>query len=268
MKQAAFKNPLAYVAGVFITVCASLANSCENGIAKIAGNDRYPPLTWYKNQELTGVSVDVISSILANAGIKVRVAKPTPWKRLVHQASKGDIDILLGVRESQEWSSFLHYVKPAITPSAQGLFFRADTPLNNKASDWEQLHDYIGGTLRGASFGETFDDYAQKNLKIQAANSLQINFLKLLNHRIDYLLAPLMPTQLYIEKAGYSKTIAFSPTPLLVIDEYIAISKSSACTKYAELISKNISKMIEGNTIDELLEQHFLIWFESQQTKI
>ena len=242
-------------------------NACSNGIAKIAGNDQYPPLTWYDDSKLTGLSVEVISKILEQHGVKIEFAKPAPWKRLIHQASKGEVDILLGVRENKNWSNFLHYVKPAITPSAQGIFFRSNSPMTHNPAEWEHLKNYVGGTIRGASFGKEFDRYAEENLKLQSANSLDINFLKLLNGRVDYLLAPLLPTQLYIQKAGYNKKISFNPRAFLVLDEFIAISKSSSCIRHAQSISNSISSMIDDQTIDQLLEEHFSIWFDSQRLK-
>jgi polar amino acid transport system substrate-binding protein len=234
--------------------------ACKDGKATISGDTLYPPLTWKREGQLTGVSVEVVSTLLNEVGIKTIIGTPAPWKRLVHRAKLGEIDILLGVRKNQEWETFLHYIEPPLTPSVQGVFHLKENVF--AYSDWQSLLNKPGGKLRGSSFGEEFDLFAKKNLHIQETNTLELNFLKLQKKRIEYFLAPLVPTQLYLIEKNLQDTITNTEKPLLLIDEYIAFSQLSGCDKYAKHFSERLKEMIDKATIDEILERYFLVWFE------
>ncbi len=260
------KNILAISVGLIISGMATTPStsfaSCDEGTAIISGDTRYPPLSWQKGGTLVGTNVEMVQKIFAEVGIKAIADEGGPWKRVLLRAKRGEVDLLLGVRKSPEREEYLTFVYPAITPSVQGVFF----PAGKKSAyeEWSDLKNKVGSITLGASFGKEFDKYMHENLYIEEVRMVEQNFTKMELGRVDYILGPLMPTLMYLRKAGYTTKIVNSTKPLLIIDEFLAFSQKSSCKKYAAHFSKRIQELIEDGSIDTIMEKYFISWFEDE----
>ena len=242
---------------LFINVNA-FALGCQNGMALISGGSTYPPLSWAHEGKLKGASIDLVTQIFSELNIKVVTDKGGPWKRVVLRAQQGKVDMLVGVRRNPEREKFLDFIEPPITPAAQAIFILKESDFVYR--DWNDLKGKVGATTLGVSFGSEFDDFAKKNLYIERVKTINQNFRKLLKHRIDYILGPLLPTLLYAEKSGYRYRIKFIRKPFMIIDEYVAFSKLSNCRKHSDYFNKRIAEITADGSMDELLENQYLRW--------
>lgn len=250
----------AVLLSVSLFLCQSLtAANCEDGTVLVSGESAYPPLSWrHKDGKLRGASIDLVSEIFAEKNIKVITDSGGPWKRIVLNAQRGKVDMVVGIRRTPEREKYLHFIEPAITPAAQAIFIRKQNEFQYK--QWSDLKGKVGGVTLGASFDDTFDTYAKNNLHLEQVKTVEQNFKKLANHRIDYFLGPLLPTLLYAEKSGDRYKIQFVRPPFMIINEYVAFSKRSNCQQYAAYFEQRIAQKIAEGEMDDLLEKQYLLW--------
>ncbi len=227
----------------------------------LAGLGVYPPLTWKEKDKLRGASVTYIESILGQHGITGYTTRFAPWKRLLYQVRHGEVDILLGIRHNYEREKYLSYISPPITQAVQSVFISVNRAFEYQ--DWDSLRDKYGGSLNGISFGREFDQFAKENLHIEYAATIEQNFKKLDIGRIDYYLGPYMTTLIYLKLLEYEGRIISLPEHLVVLDEYIAVSKKSKCHDELYSIIENFKKMQKAGFMSSLIEEEFEYFFKT-----
>lgn len=148
-----------------------------------------PPMVIVKGDEITGMAADLARAALERAGYEPTI-DVVPWKRAVHMASLGDADALFYAVHNDEREKVFHY------PSVP--LFRIDiVALKQKDSaivvfpPYQGLKRWTIGLGRGFAYGPKVMDIVDqadfKKVEITASNDL--NFMKLLEYRIDILLA-------------------------------------------------------------------------------
>lgn len=265
VRSAPFTRQRPLLAALALMACLPLgeqAIACDNGVAVISGGTTYPPLSWRKGNALVGSTIDMVKQILAEVGITARADEGGPWKRVLYRAREGEVDILVGVRKSPEREHFLLYVDPPITPSVQGVFMSTAHPFAYR--DWKDLEGKTGSITLGTNFDDGFDVFAKEHLSLQAVRKVEQNFIKLDKGRVDYVLGPLVPTQLYLQKYGFDGKIVNATRPLLTIQEYLAISRKSPCIKYATHLRASVKHWVETDKINDLMEDSFVKWFQDE----
>lgn len=242
-----------------IVVDGSRVMACDGKTAIIAGRDNYPPLSWGYEGNLQGSSIEIAKLILKQLSVESKTDEILPWKRNLLRAKTGEVDMLVGVRKTDDRLTYLDFVEPPLTPAVQSIFYVVDRPLN--IHQWSDLKSKTGSIALGSSFGHDFDEFMHRELDIEYVESIEQNFDKLLKNRSDYMIGSLMTTNLYLEKRGLTGTIINYKKPVAVLNEYIAISKKSPCRKLAKPMGDILTEQINSGAIDELLEQQFIIWF-------
>lgn len=241
-----------------LLIQAQSAWACGNGTAIISGSIDYPPLSWREGDKLVGTNIELVQNILSEKDVQASTDEGGPWKRVLDRARRGEVDILVGVRRTPEREKYLTYIEPQITPAVQGVFLLADRVDDYK--NWESLKGMAGGIKLGASFGDEFDAYAAKHLHIEETRTVAQNFKKLKSGRIDYILGPLMTNILNLQKENMIGDIINSDIELLVLDEYVAISKKSECIKYVDHFSAKVQTYLNNGKLDEIMEKYFAKW--------
>lgn len=234
--------------------------ACNGQEVKISGRINYPPLSWSSGGVLKGSTISLVENALAELGIKSRTEGDVPWKRVLKNAKEGEIDIVVGVRKTEQRNEFLHFVEPAITPAVQSLFYHVDREV--EYDQWSDLSQLTGSIVLGSSFGKAFDNYMLENLDIEQVESVEQNFKKLVKNRVDYLIGPFATTNLYLEKEGLSAEIVSNRKPIVVLEEFIAISKSSPCLALSDKLGAILTRMNQSGEMAEEMEEHFILWFE------
>ncbi|PCJ17261.1 MAG: hypothetical protein COB04_09090 [Gammaproteobacteria bacterium] len=239
-----------------------VAANCDIDGATISGGTTYPPLSWQVDNQLIGTSIELVTLLLSEVGVKAKADAGGPWKRVLHRAKHGQVDILVGVRRNKEREKYLTYVTPAITPSVQSVFVKRGN--NFDFPGWEALTGKIGGITLGTSFGPEFDQFSANNLSLHSVRTTEQNFKKLRLGRIDYMLGPLLPTLLYSDLSGDRPFLEFLEPPLIILEEFIAFSNQSDCKKHLAHFNRRISEVVDDGTMDVLLEKYFEIWHNAK----
>ena len=234
--------------------------ACDGKEVVISGRMNYPPLSWLSTSGLKGSTIAIVQSALADLGIESRTVGDIPWKRVLKNAGQGDIDIIVGVRKTQERNEYLEFIEPAITPAVQALFYHVDREV--KYERWRDLQSLTGSVVLGSSFGKDFDFFLLQNLDVERVETMEQNFQKLIRNRVDYILGPYATTTLFLEKEGLETQIVTNRKPIVVLDEYIAVSKASPCVSVADQLSTVLNQKLDNGDLEKAMEAHFIEWFE------
>lgn len=114
------------IAVILIVNSTSIKADCDNGTIILSGKPEYPPISWVKDNKLVGLGYQAMHKITNNlnkkVNFKLHTTEPLPWKRAIYMAKLGQIDILVGVRESPERSDFLTFMPTPLIELAQNVF--------------------------------------------------------------------------------------------------------------------------------------------------
>ncbi len=251
----------------FLMLAANGAWSAECTKMMVSGNEEYPPNSWRDKQnpdKLIGAAIEVIEMAMKDTGVKVETKYMGTWKQFHDGAKRGSVDVMAGGYINDERKTYLEYVSPAYYMDPTVLFVK-----KGKAFPFSKKEDLVGrkGAQHiGESFGQDFDAYAKANLKIEHLQTNQLAFDRLLGGDVDYVLGGLYPLLAVAEIEGWRDRLEHLPKEVVSEGMYIAITKSSPCVKYKELLEKKIAQYVKDGTSQRLLDKYLVVWGE--QTKV
>ena len=195
-----------------------------------------------------GMCSHMTTDIFALEGIDVKY-KFVPWKRamVLTENTKYDATIEWAKRKERE-EQFYYSDKPLLV-SKTVMFHRKDYDF-----DWEKIEDLynkkIGGT-RGYNYGDKMDEGMKKGkIKIDIANSDELNFRKLLHSRFDLFICDLtVGRRLLNEKfiKEQREKITYNDKPLKVDEYYFLVSKKHPRAKeIMEKFNSGMEKIIKS----------------------
>lgn len=232
--------------------------SCEKLI--ISANTNNPPISFEQNNILRGIGFDLLERLLSDNNTPTLRTTPLPWKRALLRSKNGSIDVLIGVRKTPEREQYLDFIEPAFTTTAHTAFFKKGESFVIKSR--EDLQAYEGGSTFGSVLDNDFAAAMSKEFKLQEVSSVEQNFLKLMAGRIDYFIAPLLPT-IHIIQALHPqkiKQLTFLNEPVSITKEYIAISKNSECRFIKSELQTKLQEVKQNGTFDQWLGGSMAGW--------
>ena len=248
---------------VLLLTSTTINADCNNGTIIISGKPEYPPVSWIKGNDLTGLGYQAMKQIIKqlnqkeNLNLKLEITDPLPWKRAIHMANLGEIDILVGVRQSTERSKHLTFIPTRLIESAQNIFSLIGTDISTNSD----LKGKTGGVRAGINFSADFTTFAKRQqLVFEEVQKLEQNIQKLKLKRLDYFIAPLLPTIHHIRKKQIDIDIQFTTHPLFTSKEKIAISKKSSCLKYIDQINTQLETLHNNGFINQQFDSLTQDW--------
>ncbi len=241
---------------LFLTSSMTKAD-CDKGTIIMSGKPEYPPVSWSKDKQLLGLGFLTMKQITQqlnqneNLNLKLETTPPLPWKRAIQMTKLGKIDILVGIRESTERSEFLTFIPTPLIESAQNIFSLKGTQISTR----NDLIAKTGGIIAGINFSSDFKLFAaQQKLALEEVQTLDQNIQKLELKRLDYFIAPLLPTIHHIKNSKIDIDIQFTVLPIFTSEEKIAISNKSSCLKYINHFNALLESLHHNGFIDHQFE--------------
>lgn len=209
--------------------------SNEN-IVSITGHPDYPPVIWHskKDDKLKGVAVEATETFLKELDYKVKNRPIATWARSLKEVSEGNVDIILPPYLTKPREKQYLYPQTPFMMDETVLFIRKDSNLKfTKLSD---LRAYKGAAIINDSFGDEFDQYNRKVLKIKRLTKTEQCFRFLLKGRTDYVVAGKSAGIAVMAQMGVDDKIQIHSRPVIQTGMYLGASLKS---------KKNINKIIE-----------------------
>ena len=212
---------LAFAEEAHLTSCQALTAT---------GNSEYPPFLWRdspNSTELYGVNRLIIDELSRRIKIPIKLIHVGPWSRAQSEVKSGRVDLMAGAFYTNERADYMDYFTPVLLHTTSVVWQSKDKsfPYNEK----EDLEGKWGVTVINNSFGQEFDQYAQRNLNILEVASLSQALRMLAADRVDYVLYEKSPAQAYATMLGLDKSV-ISVSPYISREGlYLTMSKKSPC---------------------------------------
>lgn len=214
-----------------------------------------PPFSQLKDDTLIGYNVE-IANILADSINLPPIFIQCPFARCLSILEKGEADLMIGLLKLPVREKNLIFIEPPLSVQHEPLRLYTLAKRNITINNFSDLDKLIVGKLRGAIYFPLFDDNNSiKNIEFTSREQL-VNML--LKGRIDTFfdreesIRPLLTKQEYQNEIALSQYQYSKP-----VKNYIAISKHSHITDYAQKISEKLSMLITSGKINSI-EEKFL----------
>ncbi|WP_367849712.1 substrate-binding periplasmic protein [Rhodoferax sp. WC2427] len=236
------------------------ADGCKQLVA--TGNPEYPPYLWRDGADgsrLVGANADLVQMVAQEIGIPIEVRYVGSWARVQEEARLGRIDLIAGAFFTVDRLDYMDYVYPAFRDTRSVVWGRQVAPL--KYRQWSDLKSLSGMTVINNSFGEDFDRYAKKNLKINTVPSLEQAFKILQLGRVDYLVYEEDPGLAYIAKFAMAGLVSAS-VPVSNESLYLTLSHKSPCntTEVRAALAKAMYSLARQGVMKKMVDSNIQLW--------
>lgn len=197
----------------------------------------WPPFTNIQNEIISGVHYDLSVKAFEELGIKVKWL-PLPFARLIYEAKKGNIDIIVSASFTDERTNFFHY-PPTVND-------RSTTPWKISNATYVLItriglnYNFTGDlstipaparTPRGYSVAQDL----RKKVKVEESYSNLQNMKKMIRDRSGSVVVIKALAKSY-EKGAFRGRIKVHKIPVSIKTYYLPVSKQSKLTKEERLI--------------------------------
>ncbi|MCE0555676.1 transporter substrate-binding domain-containing protein [Motilimonas sp. E26] len=154
---------------------------------------------------MQGIDYEIVSQVFQQTGCLFSVTdKEIPWRRQLAWLEAGEIDVMTGASKTAEREQYALFSLPYRTESVTLFIRKADQEsfAIKQLSDLTQSKLHRLGYYKGTYYGEEFSLLQQKpEFQALLQSDIEINnFTRLLNNRIDAVLADEIVGQLLIEQ--------------------------------------------------------------------
>ncbi len=239
-------------------VCALFLLACSGGAALaerrapvlVQMDDSNPPFMYAVDGASAGVYPAIVKAVFARAGIPVQL-RVKPWVRVLSDTDKGTGGIG-GVYRNTERSLKWDFSAPLLSENI-AVFTRKDANWSFK--EFSDLNDRTIGTVRGWSYGDSFDTARAIPLfKVEDAASDRHNLGKLANGRLDAVLAVEEAGMMTLKNMGIS-SITVGARYLTSNPVHIAFAKSSDRAGLLRHLDKAIADLKREGEINRIFLQ-------------
>lgn len=237
---------------------SALFASTKCKTVSINGANGWIPVSYYGDNRLTGVAPDIITNIFNEIGIEVKQQPIVPWKRLLNDLEIGKLDVLTGAYYNDKRAKTYQYSN-VITVDEIRIFVKKGKEF--PFYDLSDLKGLIGVRPQGGSYGQDFDDYANKNLHINENNSTLAMLKLLIQDKVDYAVWGYFDGLGNITQHHYQDQITALPTPVSSNNVYALFSRKSPCVSQIDRFNQILDRMHTNGDIDEIIEEHLIHHF-------
>ena len=241
------------------TTASSAAARCTRVV--FSANPDYAPYHWAEGRRIVGASVVLTGRILDELGVPWEARFVGPWPRVLKSAEHGEIDLVVSLKPTPEREAYLDFTRSPSFPNPMAVFTARTRPL--KFDGPQDLVGHRGGRTAGDRFGDAFDRFAEQSLMLEDADSLDVNFGKLLAGRIDYVVTGLYTGRAHLLRAGQADRV--QPQPRLVNEGFVhhGFSRSSPCATLAAAVDARLQAAQRSGLAARLLEEALQQWQHS-----
>jgi polar amino acid transport system substrate-binding protein len=227
------------------------------------GNPEYPPYLWQEpgsRRGLVGANKTIMQALSERLGIPIEVIYTGPWSRAQEEVRVGRIDLIAGAFFTEPRSRYMDYIEPAFLTTRSVVWKRSLVAFDY--SEWADLASYEGTTVINNSFGQSFDDYARANLRIDSVTSLPQAFRMLAQGRVDYVLYEEYPGLAYAADLNLHYVIEQLEPPISAEGLYLTISHRSPCNspQLREKLTRIMAELVAEGVTQSALSEGLAAW--------
>lgn len=221
-----------------------------------------PPIAYETGKEVTGIGVDLVREGLARMGHEAEISI-MPWKRAVFMARFGEADAIFYLVKNEERQQWFHYPEEHLVNETTVLLKRAGEILDIslKPKKYPNIRLGIG---RGYYYGPKLKKFLKNSTfeSVEEATTIETNFVKLLEKRIDMFLADQLLADHFIKKRASQNLVTTitnkdgSPFVLDSVKSYLAFSKETMSQEMAATFSDVLKEMRKDGTYEDIVNKY------------
>ncbi|WP_168188053.1 ABC transporter substrate-binding protein [Hahella sp. CCB-MM4] len=251
-------NRVRYCCQLLIIVACSQALAAECKRVVFSAHPNYPPYHWAEGDQIVGASVDVAKIILDELGMPYESRFVGPWKRVLLNAEKGEIDLVLALKDVPDRRQYLEFTRSPFYENPVAVFVPKGHEFEFK--QWSDLKGRHGTLNLGDRHGEDFDLYVENELDVLRVAGLEGNFNALVNERSSYFITGLYTGRAYLETSGLKSKVSILPNPVSTGVIHFAFSGKSPCLSLMSYFDKRLEELRLSGETGQLLEQNIERW--------
>lgn len=194
-------------------------------------------------QQQHNLNAEFLKSLAQTTQLTISL-DPQQGRKALFEAHSGRADLIIGVKVGPEKDKRLDYLAPAYQQKVYRLWVRTAEHITLKR--WPELSGLRGVRVLSSQPLIDFDLQVQLlNWPMRTADTLELAVNKVLEGRADYVLAEQQAMQQYLEKHDLARRFEFIDPPVEIQEQFVAISKDSACNTPAlrNSLSKALTKL-------------------------
>ncbi len=208
------------------------------------GIDYWPPYTYTTifNQP-TGFSTVIVETILAQMRVNmVNGLQFYPWARVESMVRTGELDMIFTGAYSPIRAAVTQYPTVALVTTQWLLFIRRDDIATLHFNNCNDLSGHEIGLVLGYIYPSEFMNCVKTVAEVMYTSTDKQNFLKLYNHRLDYVIAEKHNGLYLIHSLGLQgKLIPLLKNPVATFELYVIFSDQvdpKVVTEFSTLLAK------------------------------
>lgn len=247
---------LSIILGCWLCSPAVAGEKCRRVV--YSAHSSYPPFHWQDQGKIIGASHDITQLILNELKIPSESHAIGPWKRVLHSARLGQIDLVLGLKQTAERENYLAFTDHLLVANPVAVFVARDRPFHFE--QWSDLIGKRGNMNLGDRHGEPFDHFAETNLSIRRVAGLKSNFKMLINNRTDYFITGLQTGRAYLATSKYQHKINHLANHVIAGQIHHGFSTRSPCRQLIPYFNKRFKELQQDGSIAAIVEKNLQIW--------
>lgn len=242
----------------------AFAKECQ--LVKYSSHENYPPFHWYNNGRFYGITHDIVKKLLSSYGIEHQAQHPEPWKRVLLNAQRGKVDLILGLKNVKERQAYLSFTSAPLLNNPVSVFVVKDNvfPLQG----WQSLKGLTGNMNLGDRHGTEFDSFASKHLNIHRVKGLSANFEMVKMGRTDFFITGYYTGTAYLEANQLTNTIIALEPHLLDGLIHFGFVKSSPCLALQAQFDQDLQALRNSEEFARIINNNLTLWREQNAPQI
>ena len=224
----------------------------------VTADPEYPPLHWYDGSALHGASVRVVTRVLDDIGVPYELRYVGPFARVMSLAQAGQVDVVTTLKITPERQAFLTFTTQPAFVNPVAVFVARDKPI--AFEHWTDLQGHLGGVVRGNRFGEPFDEFMHRHLRIEEVDTLAANFRKLELGRLDYVVTGYYAGMASLGALRLDDRIV--PLKRFVNESanHVAFVSASPCMQYFDAFNRRLGELVKAGVPQEMISESLKEW--------
>jgi polar amino acid transport system substrate-binding protein len=205
-----------------------------------------------------GAAVEMVSEIFARMQIGARL-QLYPLARSLAMFDSGHADGIFTVKKTPErMAQYAFSSRPLLTQETV-LFVRNDSPIRFNG-DLRVLAGRVVGVVRGASYGDVFDQAASKGLfaRIESVSRDESSFRKLLAGRIDAVVSGREVGWATLRRLGLADRVRLAGKPLETTGSYLMFNKETVDVRFLRKLDATIAAMQKDGSVCRIRSKYGL----------
>ncbi|MBV7534546.1 transporter substrate-binding domain-containing protein [Duganella sp. sic0402] len=199
-----------------------------------------------------GAAVEMVREIFARMQIGARL-QLYPLARSLAMFDSGQADGIFTVKKTPErMAQYAFSSRPLFTQETM-LFVRKDSSIRFNG-DLRVLAGRVVGVVRGASYGDVFDQAAAKGVfaRIESVSRDESSFRKLLAGRIDVVVSGREVGWATLRRLGAARSARVAGKPLETTGGYLMFNKGTVDVRFLRKLNATIAGMQKDGSVSRI----------------